>query len=72
MGRLQSKLDDLPKGAVILDEHGHAWQYDGWLWYRAYSTPEHGRSSFELAQCIEAAHPMVPPKSAPKPRRFDS
>lgn len=49
--RAQTKLDDLPKGAVVVDEHGAAWQFGGIYWYRAFDSDQPA-SSFELAQVI--------------------
>lgn len=44
------KLDDAPDRAVIIDQHGDAWQKCGYLgnWYRAFDG--NGVGSFELAQ----------------------
>ena len=34
--RAQIMLDKLNDGSVVLDMHGHAWQYGGLYWYRSY------------------------------------
>ena len=34
--RAQIMLDGLNDGSVVLDVHGHAWQYGGIYWYRSY------------------------------------
>lgn len=51
--QLADRLDQLPSGRVVFDEHGHAWQNavigDTTYWYRAYDAPE-PVSSFRLAQ----------------------
>lgn len=41
-------LDELRKGAVVLDRDGHAWQYGGVYWYRAYGD-DSMVSSYDLA-----------------------
>jgi hypothetical protein len=45
----QVALDKLNQDAVILDQHGHAWQNGGIYWYRAFDSDRH-ESSFNLAQ----------------------
>lgn len=47
--RAQIKLDELPKGSIVIDEHGAAWQFGGIYWYRAFDSDQ-PVSSFELAQ----------------------
>lgn len=48
--RTQIRLDDLPDRAIIVDEHGDAWQKSGYLgyWYRAFDGD--GIDSFALVQ----------------------
>lgn len=47
--RAQTKLDELPKGSIIVDEYGAAWQFGGIYWYRAFDSDQ-PVSSFELSQ----------------------
>ncbi|GAA1323662.1 hypothetical protein ACFSWE_09485 [Leucobacter albus] len=58
------KLDSLNAGSVILDVHGHAWQYDGLYWYRAYGDSSMV-ATWDLAQTAGAVFVV---HSAPKRR----
>lgn len=58
------KLDSLNPGSVVLDEQGHAWQFDGTYWYRAYGD-DSMVSTWDLAQIAGA---VVVVHAAPKRR----
>ncbi len=55
LARLQTKLDALDNGAVVLDADGDAWQkgFPG-FWYRAFGDSSQV-SSFQLAQIARKA-----------------
>jgi hypothetical protein len=43
-------INDLPNGAVVIDQYDHAWQKGGDLWYRAFDGA--GTSAWEAAQSM--------------------
>jgi hypothetical protein len=57
--RRQVGLDALGDRAVVIDEHGDAWQKSGYLglWYRAFDGD--GVDSFALAQRVGVWHRFV-------------
>lgn len=69
LARLQRKLDDMPDRAVIVDQHGDAWQKSGYLgyWYRAFNGD--GVDSFALAQRAHPAKVKQPEEIATRARR---
>lgn len=60
LARMQTRLDDMPDRAVVVDQYGDAWQKSGYLgyWYRAFDGD--GVDSFSLVQRavkVKVQHP---------------
>jgi len=67
--RLQTKLDDMPDRAVVVDQHGDAWQKSGYLgfWYRAFDGD--GVDSFALVQRSHSMQEQRPERVATPARK---